>query len=234
MKKLLFTLTALFVCFFAVYSQVHDFTPPDFKLIEKNITEASSPYYYPELMKRFKSGDSSLTTEDYRHLYYGFSFQDNYQPYGKSDHQKEVSELMNKETLQGNDIDKIIDLEKKILTEYPFNLRNIYTLETMYGKKGDKEAEAAASKQLVGIAKAIISTGDGKTDTSAMFVISVEHEYDMIGLLGFNFAGSQSLVFSKQGETDKLALEKNDNGIKELYFNVGRLFEKMKKLFEKD
>lgn len=233
MKHTLIALVLFFAICFPAFSQKKESAPPDFAAIEKNIADKNSPFYYPALMKRYKESDTTLTTEEYRHLYYGFSFRDEYSPYGRSDLSKDVSVLFKKEELSDDDIDQVIKLEKKILEEYPFNLQDIYTLVRMYERKKDAAAVAVEEKKLTGLGKAIISTGDGRTDTTALFVISVDHEYDLIGLFGFRFGGRQSLIHSSQGETDRLELEKNDDGIEALYFNVDRLFASMQKIFDK-
>ena len=80
----------------------------------------------------------------------------------------------------------------------------------------------------------IYFSGDGLTDSTAMYVISVDHEYDMIGLLGYRFGGTQALVRRKGHAMDKMAILKNDEGITFLYFNVDRLFESFMKPGKKD
>ena len=77
-----------------------------------------------------------------------------------------------------------------------------------------------------------MATGNGLTDSTAMYVISVDHEYDMISLLGYKFGGGQSLISNKNGSMDKMKIQKNDNNIDALYLNVDRLFASMDKLFK--
>ena len=89
-------------------------------------------------------------------------------------------------------------------------------------------------KKLVGIANAIMSTGDGRSESTPMYVINVEHEYDMIGLLGYRSAGQQSLLNTKNGSMDKLELQENNEGIKSMYFNIDRIFASMEKTFKKN
>lgn len=206
--------------------QKQNMRKPDFKEIEKTINDKNSPFFYSTLMKRYKENDTTLTIEEYRYLYYGFSFQTNYSPYGKSSYNDAL-----KKSIGENDMEKIIELEKKVLEEYPFNLRNLNTLTAVLEKKEDTAASYAYYKKLLGVAKAIMSTGDGASDSTAMFVISVEHEYDMIGLLGFKMGGGQALIHAKGEQMDKMTLEKNDENIEFLYFNVDRLFASMKKMF---
>jgi len=217
----IFILAVSFNC----YSQTGK---PDFKEIEKAIADKNSPFFYTPLMKRYTNNDTSLTLTELRYLYYGFSFQDSYSPYGSSAVKDEL-----KKSITAGETDKIIELEKKVLTEFPFNLRNLNALVNVLDKKGDTAASNMYYKKLINLCKAILSTGDGASDSTAIYVISVEHEYDLIGLLGFEFGGSQALVYGKSGPMDKMKLKKNDDNIDYLYFNVDRLFASMEKMFKK-
>lgn len=211
------------------FAQLNNFTRPDFKTIEAAIKDKNSPLFYSKLMERYKNNDTTLTNEEYRYLYYGYSFQTEYSPYGRPSQSDAI-----KKSIADKDDVKTIELEKKVLKEYPFNLRNLYTLVNTLDVKGDTAEATIYYKKMLGVAKAIMSTGDGQTDTTAMYVISVDHEYDMIGLLGYKTGGSQSLINGKYGSMDKLAIGKNDEGIEYLYFNVDRLFAKMMNLFDKE
>ncbi len=201
---------------------------PNFNEIEKTIKDKDSPFFYTKLMDRYTNNDTALTIEDYRYLYYGFSFKDGYSPYGKSALNDEL-----RKNISEKNTDKIIELEKKILAEFPFNLRDLNTITNALDKKGDKEQADLYYKKMLGVAKAIMSTGNGLTDSTAMYVISVDQEYDMISLLGYKFGGSQSLINNKFGSMDKMKLEKNDNNVEAIYFNVDRLFASMQKMFGK-
>lgn len=92
----------------------HDKTPPDFKKMEQVIADQQSPYYYPVLLKRYKDNDTSLTDNEYYYLYYGFSFQNSYSPYGRSPLEEDIKKASEKD-----DTDKMIELEKKLLNQFP-------------------------------------------------------------------------------------------------------------------
>ena len=65
------------------FAQLNNFTRPDFKTIEAAIKDKNSPLFYSKLMERYKNNDTTLTNEEYRYLYYGYSFQTEYSPYGR-------------------------------------------------------------------------------------------------------------------------------------------------------
>ena len=193
MKQLL-TITLCLFLLQVTLAQTENFTKPDFKVIEKTIADKNSPLYYSKLIERYEANDTTLTNNEYRYLYYGYSFQAAYSPYGRPALSDDL-----KKSIADKDNEKIISLEKKILKEFPFNLRDLNRLVNTLDKKGDTAEATIYYKKLLGVANAIFSTGDGRTDSTAMYVISVDHEYDMIGLLGFERGGSQSLINNKFG-----------------------------------
>ncbi|MGG9971006.1 DUF4919 domain-containing protein [Ferruginibacter sp. SUN002] len=224
-KKIAFV-SILVVCAFSATAQNGNFRKPDYQSMKKTIADANSPFYYPPLMKRYMADDTTLTIEEYRYLYYGSSLDTGYAAYGNPS----VREQLRNE----KDVDKIIELEKKAIKEFPFNIRDIYNLNVKLEEKGDKVGASIYNHKLIGIVKAIMSTGDGLTDSTAMYVINVGHEYDLIGLLGYQFGGSQALIRAKNESMDKMKLKKNDDNIEYLYFNVDALFAGLYDLFKTD
>lgn len=217
---------------FCIAQEIRPFSRPDFDSIQSLIKDKSSAYYYPTLFNRYKNNDTTLSEKEFILLYYGYSFQENYSPYGRSDANDKLEKLFEKEHLSDKDNNEIIKLENKVLEEFPFNLRNINRLVTALNDNGDTATAAIQMKKLIGIAKAIFSTGDGKTDTTAMYVISVEHEYDLIYLLGIGQSEGQALLNTQYGQVDKLEI-KGGTEFNEIYFNVSRLFASMENMFKK-
>jgi hypothetical protein len=68
------------------FCQNTDFKKPDYKGIEKIIVDKESGFFYPDLLKRYKKSDTTLTLQDFRVLYYGFLFNESYSVYGSSDY----------------------------------------------------------------------------------------------------------------------------------------------------
>ena len=73
MKRILVILSALFVAL-SVSAKT-----PNNDLIFANINDVNSPFYYPNLMLRYKEG-KVMSEEEYHHLYYGYAFQPSYKP----------------------------------------------------------------------------------------------------------------------------------------------------------
>ncbi len=203
---------------------------PEYKHIKKVIKNKKSGFYYPEIYDRYLHSDTNLTLEEYRMLYYGYLFQDAYSAYPHSDYADSVNQVLDKDTLLPADYRKVIDFENIILRDQPFNLRNLNTLANCHYRLGDTLSTILTDFKLQRIVETIVSTGDGKTEKTAWHVISVGHEYDLLGYFGFHFAGSQSLT---SGGCDYLTVEENEYGIEGFYFDVNKILEKESELFDK-
>ena len=53
---------------------------PDMEKIENAVRDSRSPYYYPDLMKKYLGNDTTMTLQDFRHLYLGYASQEDYNP----------------------------------------------------------------------------------------------------------------------------------------------------------
>jgi len=196
------------------------FTAPDYKKIEKETSDKNSPYYYPTLMKRFKANDTSLGITEFQMLYYGRFFQkDSRSVFYHSPILDSTRELRKKESLTGADRVRLAGFYEQILDETPMALGTIVSLATQYRYLNDARASYYSFK-VNGIMDVIMSTGDGVSQGTAMHIGSIDDEYVVLALLGFEFGGSQSLT---DGPCDLLAVSDNKYGIKGLYFNVGQI-----------
>lgn len=95
----------LFILLFLTLSvsanaQKTEFTKPDYQQIKKDIEDASSPLYYPTLLSRLASYDTTLTTKEYTWLYYGYFFHKDYEPYWRFDDEDELIKYYRKEKLE--------------------------------------------------------------------------------------------------------------------------------------
>jgi hypothetical protein len=84
----------------------------------------------------------------------------------------------------------------------------------------------------MGLLRAIIHTGDGKTPETAWKVLTVDEEYFILGMIDMDVKG-QALIQDKNGEpVDKMKVTDTENGEeKTYYFNVSISFRNMNKLF---
>uniref|UniRef100_UPI00404A128C DUF4919 domain-containing protein n=1 Tax=Flavobacterium sp. TaxID=239 RepID=UPI00404A128C len=214
-KKTKFILTFLL---FSVFSFSQDFTTekPDYDQIEKEISNKKSDFYYPKLLEKFHKADTTMSLNEKRHLYYGFTFQDEYAPYSISDFNDSLRVVLRKENHQKADLQKIIQISNSILAENPFDIRTMNYQLYAYDQLADKTAFDKRIFQMRTIFDVLMSSGDGLKPKTAFYVINTTHEYDLLDILGFEFGGEQSL----QDHYDFLKVAKNEHNIEGFYFDV--------------
>ena len=216
MKKI-FTFLALLITVIAS-AQQNETATPDYALIEKNVKDMHSPYYYPALFERYQKADTSMTTQERRHLYYGFAFVQ--KPYDKDKldaAQSGLKKVLQKQNPGPADMDTVITLTTILLEAKPFSLTlkeyRLYCLKEL-GRYGQAVAEREQANIII---DAILSSGDGTTKKNSIHVLDAGNEYDVVSVLGFETAGNEFVV---NGKYDYLTLNKNLYNLPGLYFEV--------------
>ena len=222
--KLLYSLLILFISQ-SFFAQDFELKKPDFDLIEKNVKDKNSPYYFDKLYARFIVADSTMTIEERRHLYFGYSFQDEYAPYERSDAEQDLNEILQKEEITQQDYQDILTLSSKILKTYPFSIRMMEYRIFVYNELRQYDDAVKETVQANIILDAILSTGEGTSKESSFYVINVINEYELINILGFEYGGQQELI---DGLYDYLTLKVNSYNIEGLYFEVSRCLNSLK------
>lgn len=199
-----------------VYSQDYEPKKPDYKKIGKAVNSKSSKYCYPSLMKRYLNSDSTFSIDEKRHLYYGYTFQSHYNPYGFLPFNDSIREILNKDSLVPGDYDRILVFTDSLLNHNPYDIRALNNRLMVFDFREDEDEFMKNVIKMNVIFDAILSSGDGMTPETAMYVIEPHHEYEVLNLLGFNFGGQQSLI----GTCDYLTVRKNQYMIDGFYFDV--------------
>lgn len=219
MKNLVLTIL-LSINLLPVVSQSQTFKSPDYDTIKKVVQDTSSPNFYPKLMARFLSLDSSLTSDDYTNLFYGYVFQKDYKPYERIPEEQEFRSYISR---LGNitpvELDRMIELGTTCRKKFPFNTDVAKYLWMAYQKKNDFSTGMKLSVQSYHILKVIKSSGDGKTPETAFHVLTVGNEYELLRSLFFKVE-SQSLIGRNY---DYIKLEPNESNIDGLYFNIEKI-----------
>lgn len=207
---------------FVAFSQELEIDPLIFRKVKKEIKKKSSPYYYPQLFQRYQELDTSLTAMDFRYLYYGFSFQDDYRPYGTPSLRDSLVTYLQRQDLLQAELEVAARIAGELLRESPFRLRETFIAAVAYEMAGNARLSVIYFNYYEKQVEAIMSTGDGMSKNSAFAVIYIPDEYEILEVLGFNFSGSQSLI---EGNYDLLEVDQNSYGITEIYFNVNRMID---------
>lgn len=227
MKKylaLVLIFNSLMVC-----SQEYKFVKPDYKAIKKEVGDKNSPYFYEKLEQKFNAADTTMTLEEKRHLYYGFTNQERYSSFYTGAANDSLRSVLDKEVLETDDFKKIITYGTAVLSENPFDIRTLNIMSYAYEKQSNLTEAKNKALQIGIIVEAIFSTGDGTSKENAFYVINVPHEYDVINVLGFEFGGKQSLI---EGMYDYLTLAENPYGLKGFYFDMSPSFNKLAESFK--
>lgn len=204
------------------YAQESDMEQPDFNAIKKEVNDPRSPYYYPTLIQKYNSNDTTMTDDEFRYYYLGYTFQEDYNPYRTSEFAHQIDHLYKQnKKLSVAEYENLVKFAKQTLDDDPFDLRQINIL--IHGLKGLKRYRDAAVWQyrLDNLIDAIISTGDGTTPETAWHVIYPNHEYIILNCLGMK---GVDFVFVEP-YYDYVEIEKNTRRIEGFYFNVKRILD---------
>lgn len=217
MKKI-YLLSLFFLAHLVAFAQYDGPVAPNYKQIKKEISNVDSPLFYNKLMTRYEQGDSTMTIEEQRHLYYGYVYQDSYNPVDQSEYNNLISAIIAKGYFQPGDTDKIKEYAYLLLERDPFNMRALNALLLAYAEENDAKAYRKVATQRNIIERAIVSSGDGVSKKTRYYVIKVAHEYDVLPFLGFTYGGSEQ--FEKRCKCNSIKLGKNHFGIEKLYFDI--------------
>lgn len=153
---------------------------PDMEQIRREVTDPSSRYYYPRLMANYERNETIMTHDDFRHLYLGAIFQEDYDPYRKSEFDAKVEELYYRTDHTRAELDTIITYAEHALEDDPFDLQQMnYLIYALNGRQKYNRAKIYQYK-LNHILGAILSTGTGTDQENAWIVIDPKHEYNII------------------------------------------------------
>ena len=233
MKKTLKIILVFLLFLNNVNAQDVEFRTVDYNAIEKTIKDKKSEYYYPTLMERFQKMDTTLNVEHLYHLYYGQTLQKEFDINAVITKPKNIETIENKESAP-------TPAEVKILKEYyteiyqnqPFvDLSNIEILAIIYSFEENEVMVKKLLKMYYGMVDALLLTGDGYSLDSAIDVIAVKHEYNLLNLFGL-YSEKQSLQNEKGRSYDLLSAKNEEDKEFEVYFDVTRLFEFYDKKFK--
>ena len=190
--------------------------------IEREVNNTQSPYYYPRLVAKYNANDTTMTDIEYFYYYLGYTYQEDYNPYRKSEYAHQIDHLykQNKE-LSVAEYENLVLFAKQTLNDNPFDLRQINIL--IHGLKGlNRHNEAKVWQyRLDNLIDAILATGDGKTPETAWHVIHPSHEYIILNCLGMK---GVEFVFVEP-YYDYIEAEQNALRIEGFYFNVERILD---------
>ena len=195
---------------------------PDMKKIEEEVNNPKSKYFYPKLLQKYERNDTLMQHDEYRHLYYGYIFQEDYNPYRRSEFSDKIESLYYKTKHSRAECDTIIKYAELSLKDNPFDLQQMNFL--IYALREKKKIHLANIWQyrLNHLLEAIVSSGTGLDQENAWYVVIPKNEYTLINSLGY-IADSQEFV---NPYFDYITIQKKkDKDPVGFYFNVKNILE---------
>lgn len=178
--------------------------------------------YYQTLLDRLKNGDTSINFAELRVLYAQLP---TYNPYKIMQDLKEKEDQMWQEYKSGN-YDKALEIGTSILEMNYLRIMTHYIFSEVYGKLGDTQKQKFHEDVFFGLVDSIIQSGDGKSPETAMTVIEIREEYDVLDVLGFE-QESQTLVEKDGKRFDFLVAKNSETGeTRDFYFNIDLFYDK--------
>ncbi|RXE70173.1 DUF4919 domain-containing protein [Muribaculaceae bacterium Isolate-002 (NCI)] len=153
---------------------------PDMDMIKSEVLNPTSRFYYPKLMADYEKNDTLMTLEDYRYLYLGSVFQEDYNPYRRSPFDSEIEQLYYKKLHTRAEFDLIIEYAEQALLDDPFDLQQINFLIYALQNRGKINRAKIWQFRLNHLLEAILSTGTGLDTDNAWIVIDPKHEYNIL------------------------------------------------------
>lgn len=200
---------------------------PDIEAIRVATLDPANKMYFPKLMKKFNRNDTTMTADEFRHLYLGYMFQEDYDPYRESPYSAITDSYRDKTSHTKEEIDTIRKYAELTLLDNPFDLRQMSFLVHVLKERRKDMSAKIWEYRLEHLLGAIKSTGTGENEENAWFVIYPAHEYDMVQLMGYHAVdadfiepGYDYLIVEPEEETAKRLRDKVQKGF---YFDVRQL-----------
>lgn len=197
---------------------------PDEDDILHQTLSATSPYYYTNLMLKYRNGLEGLTEEEYFYLYYGYLYQDSYRPFVENRALDEMLLIMSSVDVEMPSVAQLQSLIESGLEAMeldPFNPKVLNMLAFAYGALGDVQREQLYFDHLNGVLHTIESSGTGLKESSPWHILMFSHAYDLLASKGYQY--SQSRIISRNVEYVPLT-KVLKNKIKGFYFDYSRVY----------
>ena len=136
---------------------------------------------YRSWLSRLKSGDTSINFTELRML---FAKLPEYNPYRDLIKLREKENAMWKAYKDGK-LKEALKLGNEILEKNYLRSMTHFILARVYEQSNNPEKQKFHDEVFFQLVRSIIESGDGKTPETAMTVISIEEEYTVLDVLGF-------------------------------------------------
>ena len=146
MKRLLLLLALLLPAALFAQDEQSALRIPDEDDIALRTMDASSPYYYTNLMLKYRHGTAPLTPEEYYYLYYGYAYQQDYRPFASNTALERMLSIMSgidPDRPQVGQLEALIEYGTEAMEHDPFSPKTLNMMAYAYGALGRQGARAA-------------------------------------------------------------------------------------------
>ncbi len=202
----------------------HEIRTPDEDDIIHQTLSIASPYYYTNLMLKYRNGTEQLTPQEYYYLYYGYIYDDNYRPFSENESLDRMLMVMagiNPDEPNIMQLESLVENGTKAMEIDPFNPRVLNMLAYAYGALGDTVREQLYFNHLNGILSTIESTGTGLREGDRWHVIMFSHAYDLLASKGYNYM--ENRIISREAMFIPIEQRPKER-IKGFYFDYSRIY----------
>lgn len=197
--------------------------PTEDEILSKTL-DTTSPYYFTNLMMKYRSGSEPLTAEEYYYLYYGYYYSDEYRPFVENrafDAMMEVMSGLNPSQPTVGQLEILIERGAEALEVDPFSPKVLNIMAYAYGALEDKERELLYFNHLNGILGAIERSGTGLKEESPWHILMFSHAYDLLASKSYIY--NEARIISRSVEFVPLRTKSHD-GTKGFYFDYSRIY----------
>ncbi len=222
MKRVFLAITVLFASVLLASAQEGvEIRIPDEEDIVIRTISTDSPYYYPPMMARYMAGDLELTAEHYHYLYYGYAYEEGYDAHAPLPGAEAMSAVFARDGgLTPEDALVIIEAGRANMKVDPFNPGNLNMMTYAYEIAGDTVNAIISADRFRKVVGAITASGTGRRETSPWHILRFSHANDVVAAKGLKIANRQV----RSRTVEYIQVEKNDNGVRGLFFNYDRVY----------
>lgn len=221
-KHILLLLSAILL-YLPLSAQDGVVVPTEEEILSKTL-DVTSPYYYTNLMLKYRSGAESLTAEEYYYLYYGYYYSEEYRPFVENkafDAMVDVMAGLNPSQPTIGQLEILIERGAEALEVDPFSPKVLNIMAYAYGALEDKERELLYFNHLNGILGAIERSGSGLKEESPWHILMFSHAYDLLASKSYIY--NEARIISRSVEFVPLRTKSHD-GTKGFYFDYSRIY----------
>ncbi|MFN3403437.1 MAG: DUF4919 domain-containing protein [Cytophagaceae bacterium] len=186
----------------------------DLKLIEKEVKNQQSNFYYPNLLNRFQQLDTTLKKTDFPYLYYGFAYQATYDPVEHAEVEARIRDLNIEKKYS-----ECVTLCDSLLGYNPVSLTALFEKSFALSKLNKPSDERVARSMYNALLRAVLNSGDGLTYETAFVILSTSDETEILSSLNYNVVEKERKIYNGKFY-DIWTLGKNKKKINQMFFDI--------------